>query len=130
MNSAFLETSINGDKSSPAEAHKLAETATSYGVRVDFCEIGGNWAADNQGYFKYLELWSQGPEADEATWMGPLGNASYCGDFEGSAEELKDFIAKRKQFLLSFPNSHFASEAKQDITEAEAQLEQSLKAGR
>jgi hypothetical protein len=31
-----------------------------------------------------------------------LGNASYCGDSEGSAEELKDFIAKRKQFLQSF----------------------------
>jgi hypothetical protein len=34
--------------------------------------------------------------------MRPLGNASYCGDSEGSAEELKDFIAKRKQFLQSF----------------------------
>src|SRR5437762_744319 len=61
MNSAFPETSIKGDKVSPAEAHKLAETATSYGTRVDFCEPGGNWAADNQGYFKYIELWPQGP---------------------------------------------------------------------
>ena len=130
MNSAFPGTSIQGDKISPAEAQKLAETATSYGIRVDFCEPGGNWAADSQGYFKYLELWPQGPEADEATWMGPVGNASFCGDFEGSAEELKGFIAQRKQFLQQFANSRFAGRAKQDIAEAQAQLEQALKSGR
>src|ERR1041385_6933359 len=66
MNSAFPETSLEGDRISPDEAQKLAHTATSYGVRVEFCEPGGNWAADNQGYFKYLELWPQGPDADEA----------------------------------------------------------------
>lgn len=127
MNLAFPETTIQGDKISPAEAQELAKTATSYGVRVDFCEPGGNWAADNQGYFKYLELWPQGPEADEATWMGPVGNASFCGDSEGSAEELNEFISQRKQFLQNFPNSRFAAQAKQDITEAQTQLEQALK---
>jgi len=130
MNSAFPETSIKGDKISPAEAQRLAQTATSYGIRVDFCEPGGNWAADDQGYFKYLELWPLGPEADEATWMGPVGNASFCGDSEGSAEELKEFIAPRKQFLQKYPNSRFAGHAKQDIAEAQAQLEQALKSGR
>jgi len=130
MNSAFPGTSIKGDKISPAEAQKLAQTATFYGIRVDFCEPGGNWAADNQGYFKYLELWPLGPEADEATWMGPVGSASFCGDSEGSAEELKEFIAQRKQFLQKFPNSRFAAQAKQDIAEAQAQLEQALKSGR
>ena len=130
MNSAFPETSLEGDRISPDEAQKLAHTATSYGVRVEFCEPGGNWAADNQGYFKYLELWPQGPDADEATWMGPMGNGSFCGDSEGSSEELKDFIAKRKQFLQKFPNSHFASKAKQDVTEAQEQLKEALKGGR
>jgi hypothetical protein len=130
MNSAFPETSVEGDRISPDEAQKLAHTATSYGVRVEFCEPGGNWAADNQGYFKYLELWPQGPDADEATWMGPMGNGSFCGDSEGSSEELKDFIAKRKQFLQKFPNSHFASQAKQDVTEAQEQLKEALKGGR
>jgi hypothetical protein len=71
-----------------------SQQTTSYGVRVDFCEPGGSWSADNQGYFKYLELWPNRPEADEATWMGPMGNASFCGDSEGSAEELKEFIAQ------------------------------------
>jgi hypothetical protein len=130
MNAAFPETSIQGDKISPAKAQKLAQTATSYGVRVDFCEPGGNWAADNQGYFKYLELWPRGPEADEATWMGPVGNGSFCGDSEGSAEELKEFIAQRKRFLQNFPGSRFATQAKKDITEAQAQLEEALKLGR
>src|SRR5438067_821103 len=122
MNSAFPETTIQGDRISPAEAQKLAETVTSYGVRVNFCEPGGNWAADNQGYFKYLELWPLGPEADEATWMGPMGNASFCGDSEGCPEELKKFTSQRTQFLQKFPNSRFAAQAKQDVITAQAQL--------
>ena len=130
MNSAFPDTSISGDKISPAEAQKFAQTATSYGVRVDFCEPAGHWAADNQGYYKYLELWPNGPEADVATWMGPVGNASFCGDSEGSAEELKAFIAQRQQFLKKFPNSRFEQQAKQQIADMQAQLEQVLKSGR
>jgi hypothetical protein len=130
MNTAFPGTTIQGDKISPAEAAKIAQTATSYGVRVDFCEPGGNWAADSQGYFKYLELWPLGPDADEATWMGPVGNASFCGDSEGSAEELKAFTTQRKQFVQQFPNSRFAAQAKQEIADAQAQLEQALKSGR
>jgi len=130
MNTAFPHTSIQGDRIPPAEAQKLAQIATSYGVRVDFCEPGANWAADNQGYFKYLELWPRGPEADEATWMGPLGNGSFCGDSEGSSEELKRFIAQRKQFLQGFPQSRFAAQARKEITEAQAQLEKAPKADR
>jgi hypothetical protein len=130
MNSAFPDTSIQGDKISPPEAQEFAQTATSYGVRVAFCEPSGNWAGDNQGYFKYLELRPLGPEADEATWMGPMGNASFCGDSEGSAEELKHFIAQRKQFLKEFPNSRFTAQARHDIMEAQRQLEEALKSGR
>lgn len=130
MNAVFPETSIQGDKISPPEAQQLAQTASSYGVRVQYCEPGANWAADNQGYFKYLELWPQGPEADEATWMGPMGNGAFCGDSEGSSDELKEFIGQREQFLQKFPNSRFAAQAKQDITEAKTQLEEAIKSGR
>lgn len=130
MNVAFPNTTISGDKISPREAQQLAQTATSYGVRIDYCEPGGHWAADNQGYFKYLELWPNGPDADEATWMGPVGNGAFCGDSEGSAEELQEFITQRKQFLQKFPNSRYTAQAKQEITEAQTQLEQALKAGR
>jgi hypothetical protein len=130
MNAAFPDTTINRDKISPEEAQQLARSATSYGVRIDFCEPSGSWAADNQGYFKYLELWPKGPEADEATWMGPMGNASFCGDSEGSADELREFIAQRQQFLQKFPDSPLAVQAKQDITAAQAQLQETLNSGR
>ena len=114
----------------PGRGAAICHKATSYGARIDFCEPGGNWGADNQGYLKYLDLWPNGPEADEATWMGPMGNASFCGDSEGSAEELKEFIAQRKQFLQKFLNSRFAAQSKQDIAVAQAQLEQALKSRR
>jgi outer membrane protein assembly factor BamD (BamD/ComL family) len=62
--------------------------------------------------------------------MGPIGNASFCGDSEGSAEELKEFIAQRKKFLQKFPDSRFAAQAKQDVTEAQAQLQEAPSLGR
>src|SRR5262249_13380602 len=92
MNAVFPDTAIKGDEISPRLAQEFAQEATAYGVRVDFCEPDGRWAADNQGDFKYLGLWPNGPEADEATWMGPVGHGSYCGDFEGSVEELQETI--------------------------------------
>ena len=67
-----------------------------------------------------------GPQADEATWMGPVGNASFCGDSEGSREELKGLIAQRQQFLQKFSNSRFAPRARQEIVDAEAQLNRRL----
>ena len=41
---------------------------------------------------------------------------------EGSDEELKEFIAQRKQFLQKYPDSRFAVQAKQDIADAQTQL--------
>ena len=49
LNAALPDTSIEGDTISPTEAQELAHTATSYGVRIDFCESNGNWAADKPG---------------------------------------------------------------------------------
>jgi hypothetical protein len=127
MNAAFPKTTAKGDKIFPEEAQRIAEKATSYGVRVDFCEMGDNCGADNQGYLKYLELWPNGPEADEATWMVPMGNGSFCGDFEGSIEELQETIALHKRFLTQFPNSRFVSQAKQELSQSEEQLAKALK---
>ncbi len=130
MNRAFPHPSIHGDKISPPEAQKLAEQATSYGVRVDFCEIGDDWGANNEGYLKYLELWPDGPDADEATWMGPMRNQSFCGDFEGSVEELQEIVQLNQQFITQFPNSRFTPEAKERLADAQkmlVQLQQSQK---
>jgi hypothetical protein len=122
MNRAFPNTSIRGDKITPPEAQRLSEQASSYGVRIDFCEPGGDWGANNEGYFKYLELWPDGPDADLATWMGPLGNQSFCGDFEGTVEELQEIIRLNRQFIAKFPGSRFASEAKQRLADAQKML--------
>jgi hypothetical protein len=122
MNRAFPNTTIHGDKIDPPQAQRLAQQATSYGVKVDFCEIGDDWGASNEGYLKYLELWPKGPEADEATWMGPLGNQSFCGDFEGSAEELQEIISRNQRFIAQFPGSRHTTEAKERLADAQKML--------
>lgn len=122
MNQVFPHSSIHGDRISPPEAQKLAQRATAYGVRVDFCEPGAAWHANNEGYFKYLELWPDGPEADLATWMGPVGHQSSCGDFEGSVEELQEVIQKNQHFISQFPNSRFTPEAKKTLADAKKML--------
>ncbi|HTC94984.1 MAG TPA: outer membrane protein assembly factor BamD [Terriglobales bacterium] len=127
MNRVFPNSSIQGDKIDPPEAQKLAEKATSYGVRVDFCEPGTDWGANNEGYLKYLELWPDGPDADEATWMGPAGNQSFCGDFEGSVEELQEIIQQNQRFIQQFPNSHFTPEAKERLADAQKMLAEQMK---
>jgi hypothetical protein len=127
LQATFPNTTIQGDKISPARAQELAHQASSYGVRVEFCEMAARWSADNQGYEKYLELWPDGPEADESTWMGPMGNGAYCGDFEGSVEELQQTITQHKAFLKHFPKSRFATQAKQELLASEAQLKEALK---
>ncbi len=127
MNRAFPHTDIHGDKIDPPEAQKLAQQATSYGVRVEFCEIGDHWGANNEGYLKYLELWPDGPDADEATWMGPVGNQSFCGDFEGSVEELQEIIQQNQRFIAQFPNSRFIPEAKERLADAQKMLAEQTK---
>ena len=127
MNRVFPNSSIHGDKIDPPEAQKLAEKATSYGVRVDFCEPGADWGANNEGYLKYLELWPDGPDADEATWMGPVGNQSFCGDFEGSVEELQEIIQQNQRFIQQFPNSRFTPEAKERLADAQKMLAEQMK---
>ncbi|HZR27474.1 MAG TPA: outer membrane protein assembly factor BamD [Terriglobales bacterium] len=127
MNRAFPNSTIHGATVEPAEAEKLAQQATSYGVRVEFCEIGDDWGANNEGYLKYLELWPDGPDADEATWMGPVGNQSFCGDFEGSVEELQEIIQKNQSFIAQFPKSRFTPEAKERLADAQKMLAEQMK---
>jgi len=127
MNRAFPHSRIHGDRIEPQAAQRLAQKATSYGVRIDFCEPGADWSANNEGYFKYLELWPNGPDADEATWMGPVGNQSFCGDFEGSIEELQEIIQHNQHFISQFPNSRFIPEAKKQLADATKMLAEQQK---
>ena len=127
MNRAFPHSRIHGDRIEPQAAQRLAQKATSYGVRIAFCEPDADWGANNEGYFKYLELWPNGPDADEATWMGPVGNQSFCGDFEGSIEELQEIIQHNQHFISQFPNSRFTSEAKKRLAGAKKMIAEQQK---
>jgi outer membrane protein assembly factor BamD (BamD/ComL family) len=51
-----------------------------------------------------------------------MGNQSFCGDFEGSAEELQEIITQNQHFIAQFPNSRHTSEAKQRLADARKML--------
>ena len=129
MNRAFPHSQYSGETIDPPEAQDFANRATHFGVRIFFCEPGAEWAASNEGFFKYLELWPSGPDAEEAAWMGPAGNQAGCGDFEGTPDELEDIIRKNQDFLDHFPNSRFASEATKRLTQARKMLHDTNKSG-
>jgi len=103
----------------------LAREATSLGVGVEWCEPGGSWSARNDGYEKYLALWPDGPEADEAWWKGRV--EGWCGDYEGTVEEDTDMIATYAAFLKAFPNGRHAPEARKRMNELQQGLEEKRK---
>ena len=94
---------------------KLAETASGLGIELRYCEIGSDWGVISTGYEKYLELWPDGPRADDAWWHSRF--ESWCGDFEGSAEEYQAAADLYAEFLKRFPNSPRAPEARKGLEE-------------
>jgi hypothetical protein len=107
---------INGStRLFPAQFEKLAETAGRLGVELRDCEISAQWGVISTGYEKYLELWPDGPRADDAWWHSRL--ESWCGDFEGSAEEYQAAADHYAEFLKRFPNSPRAGEARKALQE-------------
>jgi len=59
-----------------------------------------------------------------------MRNQSFCGDFEGSVEELQEIVQLNQQFITQFPNSRFTPEAKERLADAHkmlVQLQQSQK---
>jgi hypothetical protein len=98
--------------------------ARSHGFYVGYCEIGGVWGASNEGYHRYLELLPDGPDADEATWFGPMRNGPRCGEFEGSIEEWETLIRDYRAFLTHYPGSRLAGEARERLADALVGLEE------
>lgn len=95
------------------DLRSFAEQATALGVTVEWCEPGGEWSTRTQGYEKYLQLWPNGPQADEAWWMGRVPNGPRCGDYEGTPEEDAELDRQYSEFLKRFPTSMHALEAEQ-----------------
>ena len=116
---------VLGDKKALAP---LAKEAGAFGVGVEWCEPGGNWAARSEGYEKYLTLWPDGPEADEAWWNGRV--EGWCGDYEGTADEDRQTIATYAAFLKAFPKSRRAPEARKTLADLQQGLDEKLKAER
>ena len=59
--------------------------------------------------------------------MGPVGNQSFCGDFEGSIEELQEIIQHNQHFISQFPNSRFTPEAKKRLADAKKMIAEQQK---
>ncbi|MGD0015412.1 MAG: hypothetical protein ABSD56_13480 [Bryobacteraceae bacterium] len=100
----------------------LAEEASALGVTVAWCEPGDEWFAKTQGYQQYLRIWPDGPQADDAWWMGRVPNGPRCGDFEGTRGEYEGLIQQYSEFLKRFPTSLHAPEARWRLQDIEKEL--------
>ena len=108
----------------------FAEQASALGVTVSWCEPGADWMAGTEGYEQYLKIFPDGPQADEAWWMGRLSHGPRCGDFEGTPEEYEQQIKAYSDFLMRFPNSHHAPEARQQLQDVQEQYKASRQSPR
>jgi len=101
----------------------LALKAAALGVSLDVCEPSRLWDAGTQGYERYLQLFPDGPQADEAWWKGRLSNGPRCGDNEGSPEEYRELIEKYSEFVKRFPHSEYVPRARQRLDEYRKELQ-------
>jgi len=101
--------------------NQIADQSKVMGIVVNYCEIGTDWAADSAGYVNYLNLWPDGPNADEAFWKSKV-EANACGDFEGTAEEYEQGIKMYGDFIKRFPASSFTARAKSQLEGYQAGL--------
>lgn len=98
--------------------------AQSHDYWVGYCEPTGTWGATAKGYVRYLKIWPDGPDADEAAWFGALGNGPRCGDFEASIGEWETMVENYSAFIAQYPESHFAEEAAGVLVRARDGLEE------
>jgi outer membrane protein assembly factor BamD (BamD/ComL family) len=86
------------------------------------------WDVGVEGYNKYLRLWSNGPDADQAWWWARVQYTDACeAEFEGTEEEYVATSETMKAFLEKFPKSRFAPEAEKTMKEAMDELRSILK---
>jgi len=98
------------------------------GISVGTCAQEPPWDVGVEGYNKYLKLWSNGPDADQAWWWARVQHSDYCeGEFEGTEEEYVETSETMKAFLEKFPKSRFAPEAEKTMKEAMDELRSILK---
>lgn len=98
------------------------------GISVGTCAHEPPWDVGVEGYNKYLRLWSNGPDADQAWWWARVHYTDSCeAEFEGTEEEYVAASETMKAFLEKFPKSRFAPEAEKTMKEAMDELRSILK---
>ena len=95
----------------------VLKEARPLGISIATCGNEPPWDVGVEGYNRYLRLWADGPDADQAWWYGRV-HGDRCGEFEGTEDEYRDFIARYKTFLAKFPRSRFAVQAQEAMTAA------------
>lgn len=121
MTELLPRTENSGPLIPTAELNQIAEKSGALGMSIAYCEIGTDFAASFVGYEKYLQLWPEGPNADEAYWKSKV-EANACGDFEGSIEEYQDGITRYSEFIKRFPSSSLIPHAKSQLEAYQAGL--------
>jgi hypothetical protein len=100
---------------SSRDAKSALAKAEKFGISFPWCEPDGQPFAGSEGYARYLQLWPDGPDADQAWWRKNIDVG--CGDFEGTAEEYAGLEKTYSDFLRRFPNSPRAAEARKRLAE-------------
>jgi hypothetical protein len=108
------------------ELNQIADQSKTLGISVNYCEIGTDWAADSTGYENYLNLWPDGPNADEAFWKSKV-ESNGCGDFEGTIEEYQHGVEMYSDFIKRYPSSGYIERAKSQLNAYEAGLREEQK---
>ncbi len=99
--------------------------ANRYGAFILWCSYDGDWTAGPEGYLKYLSLWPDGPDAEEAWWRGNLGHRlNFCYDGAGTEEEIAWFVHIYAEFLKHFPRGKHEREARQMLKKFRADLDE------
>src|SRR5262249_7521361 len=111
----------SGPLTPTAELDQVAEKSEALGISIAYCEIGTDFAASFAGYDNYLQLWSDGPNADEAYWKSKT-EPNACGDFEGTNEEYQEGTARYSEFIKRFPSSTLIARAKSQLEAYQAGL--------
>jgi hypothetical protein len=111
----------SGPPTPTGDLNQIAEKSQALGMSIAYCEIGTDFAASFEGYQNYLQLWPDGPNADEAYWKAKV-EANGCGDFEGTVEEYQQGIARYSEFLKCYPSSSYAVRAKSQLEAYQAGL--------
>lgn len=100
------------------------QTANRYGASLYWCEFDADWTARPEGYLRYLSLWPDGPDAEEAWWRGKLGHRfNNCYDAAGTEEETATFVHDYKEFLQRFPHGKHERDAREALKQFQDDLD-------